>query len=105
MISNNYKGVLGDMAKAGIGGTMAYKFLANKVGENQNLGFILHDCQKKNLQTKRSNHISEGDYESLLNHLNCMQMQNLMFFFYAVLVSMIQDIKKPSHHRNSYSQI
>ncbi|KAL3714834.1 hypothetical protein ACJRO7_006696 [Eucalyptus globulus] len=50
MISDTCKCVLSDMMKAGIGGTNAYKFLANEAGGSKNLGFILHDCQN-NLQT------------------------------------------------------
>ncbi|KAL3746993.1 hypothetical protein ACJRO7_015866 [Eucalyptus globulus] len=45
MISDTYNGILVDMTKADIGGTIAYKFLANKIGGSQNLGFILRDCQ------------------------------------------------------------
>ncbi|XP_056160407.1 protein FAR1-RELATED SEQUENCE 5-like isoform X1 [Syzygium oleosum] len=84
MISDTCKGVLVDMIKAGIGGTSAYKFLANEAGGSKNLGFILRDCQNF-LQTEKSKVISGGDCQSLLNHFHCMQMQNPMFF-YAVQV-------------------
>ncbi|KAK3438543.1 hypothetical protein EUGRSUZ_C03166 [Eucalyptus grandis] len=47
MISDTCNGILVDMMKAGIGGTMTYKFLANKAGGSQNLGFILHDLQNQ----------------------------------------------------------
>ncbi|KAK3429729.1 hypothetical protein EUGRSUZ_E01219, partial [Eucalyptus grandis] len=80
MISDTCKGVLVDMAKAGIGGTTAYKFLANEAGGSQNLGFILRDCQNF-LQGERLNYIERGDCQSLLNHFHCMQMQNPMFFY------------------------
>ena len=80
MISNTCKGVLVDMTKPGIGGTMAYKFLANEAGGSQNLGFILRDCQNF-LQSERSTHISGGDCQSLLNHFHCMQMENPTFFY------------------------
>ncbi|KAF8017610.1 hypothetical protein BT93_H2716 [Corymbia citriodora subsp. variegata] len=80
MISDTYKGVLVDMTKVGIGGTMAYKFLANEAGGSQNLGFILHDCQNF-LQSERSSHIPRRDCQSLLNHFNSMQMQNPIFFY------------------------
>ncbi|KAL3724836.1 hypothetical protein ACJRO7_029926, partial [Eucalyptus globulus] len=80
MISNICKGVLVDMAKAGIGGTMAYKFLANEAGGSQNLGFILRDCQNF-LQSERSNLIEGGDCQNLLNHFHSMQIQNPMFFY------------------------
>ncbi|KAK3423692.1 hypothetical protein EUGRSUZ_F00557 [Eucalyptus grandis] len=43
--NGTYEGVLVDMAKAGIGGTTAYKYLANEAGGSQNLGFILRNCQ------------------------------------------------------------
>ncbi|KAL3749295.1 hypothetical protein ACJRO7_010408 [Eucalyptus globulus] len=80
MISNTCKGVLVDMAKVGIGGTMAYKFLANEAEGSENLGFILRDCQNF-LQSERSNLIEGGDCQKLLNHFHCMQMQNPMFFY------------------------
>ncbi|XP_056166727.1 putative protein FAR1-RELATED SEQUENCE 10, partial [Syzygium oleosum] len=80
MIPDTCKGVLVDMTKAGIGGTMAYKFLANEAGGSQNLGFILRDCQNF-LQSERLTHISGGDCQSLLNHFHRMQMQNPMFFY------------------------
>ncbi|KAK3411982.1 hypothetical protein EUGRSUZ_I00733 [Eucalyptus grandis] len=80
MISNTCKSVLVDMTKVGIGGTTTYKFLANEAGGSQNLGFNLHDCQNY-LQTKRSEVVSGGDCQNLLNHFHCMQIQNPMFSY------------------------
>ncbi|XP_056173440.1 protein FAR1-RELATED SEQUENCE 5-like [Syzygium oleosum] len=84
IMSETCKGVLVDMIKAGIGGTTAYKFLANEAGGSKNLGFNLRDCQNY-LQTKRADGISGGDCQSVLNHFHLMQMQNPMFS-YAVQV-------------------
>ncbi|KAL3730191.1 hypothetical protein ACJRO7_027235 [Eucalyptus globulus] len=84
MISDTCKGVLSGMMKAGIGGTTAYKFLANEAGGSKNLGFILRDCQKI-LQTESNKIMEGGDCQQLLNHFHRMQMQNPMFF-YAVQV-------------------
>lgn len=84
MISDTCKGVIVDMIKAGIGGTSTYKFLANEAGGSKNLGFNLRDCQNF-LQTQRSNDISGGDCQNVLNHFHHMQMENPMFF-YAVQV-------------------
>ncbi|KAK3408991.1 hypothetical protein EUGRSUZ_J01116 [Eucalyptus grandis] len=77
---NTCKGVLSGMMKAGICGTMAYKFLANEAGGSKNLDFILRDCQK-NLQTESNKIMEGGDCQQLLNHFHRMQMQNLMFFY------------------------
>ncbi|KAF8017784.1 hypothetical protein BT93_H2856 [Corymbia citriodora subsp. variegata] len=84
MISDTCKGVLVDMVKAGIGGTTAYKFLANEAGGSKNLGFILRDCQNF-LQAEKDRIIGGGDCQNLMNHFHCMQMQNPMFY-YAVQV-------------------
>ncbi|KAI3440621.1 WRKY domain-containing protein [Psidium guajava] len=84
MISDPCKGALVDMITASVGGTTAYKVLANRVGGSKNLGFILHDSQNM-IQKKRSNAISGGDCQSLLNHFHCIQTQNPMFS-YAVQV-------------------
>ncbi|XP_056158433.1 protein FAR1-RELATED SEQUENCE 5-like [Syzygium oleosum] len=80
IMSDTSKSVLVDMRKAGIGGTTAYKFLANEAGGSKNLGFNLRDCQNY-LQTKRSDGISGGDGQSVLNHFHLMQMQNPMFSY------------------------
>ncbi|KAF8011368.1 hypothetical protein BT93_J1848 [Corymbia citriodora subsp. variegata] len=84
LISDSCKNVLVDMAKANIGGSTAYKFLAHEAGGSKNLGFNLRDCQNY-LQTKRSNAIDGRDCQKLLNHFHLMQMQNPMFS-YAVQV-------------------
>ncbi|KAF7848878.1 hypothetical protein BT93_L1473 [Corymbia citriodora subsp. variegata] len=80
LIFDSCKNVLVDMAKAGIGGTTAYEFLANEAEGSKNLGFNLRDCQNY-LQTKRSNAIGGGDCQKLLNHFHFMQMQNPMFSY------------------------
>ncbi|KAF8036156.1 hypothetical protein BT93_C1991 [Corymbia citriodora subsp. variegata] len=80
IMSETCNGVLADMVKAGIGGISAYKFLANEVGGSKNLGFNLHDCQNY-LQTKRSEIITGGDCQNLLNHFHSMEQQNPMFSY------------------------
>lgn len=73
--------VVVDIIKAGIGGTTAHKFLADEAGGgSKNSGL----CQKI-LQTESNKDVDWRDYQNLLNHFNCMQMQNPMFF-YAVQV-------------------
>ncbi|KAL3716012.1 hypothetical protein ACJRO7_007732 [Eucalyptus globulus] len=71
LISDTCKSVLVDMNKAGIGGTTSYKFLTNETRGNQNLDFNLRDCQNY-LQTRRSEVISGGDCQNLLNHFHCI---------------------------------
>ncbi|KAF8016193.1 hypothetical protein BT93_H1644 [Corymbia citriodora subsp. variegata] len=80
IMSETCNGVLADMVKAGIGGTSAYKFLANEVGGSKNLGFNLRDCLNY-LQTKRSEIIIEGDCQKFLNHFHSMEQQNPMFSY------------------------
>lgn len=71
IIFDTCKGILIDMIKTGIRGATAYKFLANEVGGNKNLGFNMHDYQNY-LQTKRFNGINGRDRQSLINHFHCM---------------------------------
>ncbi|KAF8034768.1 hypothetical protein BT93_C0933 [Corymbia citriodora subsp. variegata] len=84
IMSETCKGVLVDMVTAGIGGTSAYKFLANEAGGSKNLGFNLRDCRNY-LQSKRTEVITGGDCQNLLDHFHSMEQQNPMFS-YAVQV-------------------
>ncbi|KAF8037901.1 LOW QUALITY PROTEIN: hypothetical protein BT93_B0672 [Corymbia citriodora subsp. variegata] len=78
IMSKTYKCVLVDMLA--LGGTSAYKFLTNEAGGSKNLGFNLRDCQNY-LQTKRSEIITGGDCQNILNHFHSMEQQNPMFSY------------------------
>lgn len=57
-----------------------YSYLAKEVGGVQNVGFTSRDCQNF-LQSKKSNLITGGDAQTLLNHFKSMQVQDPMFFY------------------------
>ncbi|KAF8034470.1 hypothetical protein BT93_C0701 [Corymbia citriodora subsp. variegata] len=75
IVSDPSKGILADMAKAGIVSFGSYKFLENEYGGSRNMGF------SNFLQIERSSIARGEDWQTLLNHFTCMQMQNPMFFY------------------------
>ncbi|XP_030475753.2 protein FAR1-RELATED SEQUENCE 9-like isoform X2 [Syzygium oleosum] len=80
MISDPSKGVLADMAKAGIVNFSSFNFLENEDGGSRNMGFSLRGSHNF-LQTQRSSIVRGEDWQTLLNHFTCMQMQNPIFFY------------------------
>lgn len=83
IVSDPSKGVLADMAKAGIVNFRSFN-LENEDGASRNLGFSLRGSH--NFLPTQSSSIARGeDWQNLLNHFMCMQMQNPMLF-YAVQV-------------------
>ncbi|KAL7216873.1 hypothetical protein ACSBR1_028738 [Camellia fascicularis] len=80
-ISKPKAGVIDSMVNAGISTKNAYPYLREEVGGSENVGFTKRDCYNYVNKQKMMMMISDGDAQSLLNHLKQKHTEDPMFFF------------------------
>ncbi|KAM1023174.1 hypothetical protein COP2_045249 [Malus domestica] len=68
------------MVNAGIRTTNTYSYLAEEVGESQNVGFTKTNCYNFVSREKRIM-LEAGDAQSLINHFKRKQVEDPMFFY------------------------